>query len=328
MIAMALACGPKLLIADEPTTALDVTVQAEIIDLIRAIQREEGMAVIFITHDMGVIAEVADRTLVMFRGNGVEVGPTTKIFAEPKHDYTRALISSVPKLGAMTGKPFPEPFDVTGAERPCLNPSALLAEDDGPPVLEVRDLTTRFVVRKGLLSCAVGRVHAVEDVSFSIRSGETLSLVGESGCGKSSTSRSIMRLVEPDSGSIKLCGQELMGVNASELRERRRVIQMVFQDPFASLNPRLKVGESIAEPLIVNGTGSGAEIRHSVGELLEEVGLDRAAASRYPHEFSGGQRQRICIARAIAVPSESHHCRRIGVCPRCVNQSSDCEPLA
>ena len=304
MIAMALACRPKLLIADEPTTALDVTIQAQILELIKLLQQEEGMSVLFITHDMGVVAEIADRTVVMKDGLAVEQGPTEDIFARPKHPYTRALLAAVPRLGSMTGTTLPARFAVidrdTGLGRPVADlPDTVAAAER--PVLEVKGLTTRFVIRGGILSRVTGRVHAVEDVSFDLRSGETLALVGESGCGKSTTGRSVLRLIEPQAGSVLLDGEDLMTLKPGALRERRRKMQMIFQDPFASLDPRMTVGAAIAEPLLVNKLASRTEARDRTSDLLTRVGLSPDMAGRFPHEFSGGQRQRICIARALGV---------------------------
>ncbi len=303
MIAMALACQPKLLIADEPTTALDVTIQAQILDLIRTIQDEDGMAVLFITHDMGVVAEIADRTLVMYHGEVVEQGATAEIFAHPKKPYTRGLLASVPRLGSMRGSVHPRAFALANADGVVGDDPEehITVQSSAEPLLEVKDLTTRFDVRAGFFKSLRGRVHAVENVSFTLRPGETLSLVGESGSGKSTTGRSILRLTEPTAGSIKLCGEDIMHLNANALRERRNRIQMVFQDPFASLNPRMQVGASIAEPLIISGLTPGQQIRDTVARLLKRVGLSPDSARRYPHEFSGGQRQRICIARALSV---------------------------
>ncbi|MCJ2085439.1 ABC transporter ATP-binding protein [Methylobacterium sp. E-005] len=307
MIAMALACRPKLLIADEPTTALDVTIQAQILDLIRSLQDETGMSVLFITHDMGVVAEIADRTVVMARGRAVEAGPTARIFAEPAEPYTRALLAAVPRLGAMAGRSAPMRFPVvdrtTGiaaAPDPSeTRPDTVQAAER--PVLEVRDLTTRFEIRSGLLSRVTGRVHAVERVSFSLAAGETLALVGESGCGKSTTGRSILRLVEPQSGSVVLDGEDITGLDAKTLRTRRQRMQMIFQDPFASLDPRMSVGAAIAEPLLINRLAPRAEALRRAADLLTRVGLAPDMATRFPHEFSGGQRQRIAIARALAL---------------------------
>jgi peptide/nickel transport system ATP-binding protein len=304
MIAMALACKPKLLIADEPTTALDVTIQAQILQLIKLLQEEEGMSVLFITHDMGVVAEIADRTVVMYNGQAVETGATEDIFARAKHPYTRSLLSAVPKLGSMEGRSRPMRFPVvdraTGeSDIPEETPDTVKSAER--PVLEVSNLTTRFEIRSGLLSSVTGRVHAVENVSFSVKAGETLALVGESGCGKSTTGRSVMRLIEPLAGSVLLDGVDVLKLNQNDLREQRKRMQMIFQDPFASLNPRMNVGAAIAEPLLINKLATRSEARDQIAELLRRVGLQPDMASRFPHEFSGGQRQRICIARALAV---------------------------
>ncbi|MBN9452588.1 MAG: ABC transporter ATP-binding protein [Bosea sp.] len=304
MIAMALACKPKLLIADEPTTALDVTIQAQTLELIKTLQDEEGMSVLFITHDMGVVAEIADRTVVMYNGDEVETGATEDIFRSPKKPYTKALISAVPRLGSMIGKARPMRFPVvdrnTGeSDVPVEVPDTVKAAER--PVLEVAGLTTRFEIRSGLLSSVKGRVHAVENVSFSLMAGETLALVGESGCGKSTTGRSVMRLIEPLAGSVLLDGVDVLKLNQHDLREQRKRMQMIFQDPFASLNPRMNVGTAVAEPLLINNLASRSEARDKVADLLKRVGLSPDMANRFPHEFSGGQRQRICIARALAV---------------------------
>lgn len=304
MIAMALACRPKLLIADEPTTALDVTIQAQILGLIKELQDEEGMSVLFITHDMGVVAEIADRTIVMYDGQVVEKGTTDAIFRSADHPYTRALLSAVPKLGSMTAYARPLRFPIvdraTGlSDQPSETPDTVSRNEQ--PLLEVSALTTRFDIRSGVLGKVRGRVHAVENVSFRLLAGETLALVGESGCGKSTTGRSVLRLTEPLSGSIRLQGKEILTLSSSELREHRRHMQMVFQDPFASLNPRMTVGASIAQPLAINGVVDRAEAGERVRHLLKQVGLEADMAGRFPHEFSGGQRQRICIARALVV---------------------------
>ncbi|MFN3833276.1 MAG: ABC transporter ATP-binding protein [Allorhizobium sp.] len=302
MIAMALASKPKLLIADEPTTALDVTIQGQILDLIKTLQDEEGMAVLFITHDMGVVAEVSDRTIVMFRGEAVETGTTDDIFNRGQHPYTRALLSAVPKLGSMGGRERPMRFPVidikTGA---TLVPEAEagVPEQASRPLLEVKNLTTRFDIRSGLFGRKSGAVHAVENVSFDLRPGETLSLVGESGCGKSTTGRSITRLVEPTSGNIAVDGYDVGKLDQAALRTMRRSIQMVFQDPFASLDPRMSIGQAVMEPYIEHKLGSKAQARDKAADLLERVGLSADMMPRYPHEFSGGQRQRIAIARSL-----------------------------
>ena len=304
MIAMALACKPKLLIADEPTTALDVTIQAQILQLIKLLQDEEGMSVLFITHDMGVVAEIADRTVVMYNGEAVETGKTEDIFARANHPYTRSLLSAVPKLGSMDGKTRPMRFPVvdraTGeSDIPEETPDTVKAAER--PVLEVSNLTTRFDIRSGILGKVTGRVHAVENVSFSVLPGETLAVVGESGCGKSTTGRSVMRLIEPQSGSVLLDGVDVLKLDHNALREQRKRMQMIFQDPFASLNPRMNVGSAIAEPLLINKLANRSQARDITAELLRRVGLSPDMANRFPHEFSGGQRQRICIARALAV---------------------------
>ncbi|MDF3855758.1 ABC transporter ATP-binding protein [Paracoccus pantotrophus] len=304
MIAMALACRPKLLIADEPTTALDVTIQAQILELIKELQDEEKMGVLFITHDMGVVAEIADRALVMRHGSIVESGDCLDIFARPQHPYTRTLLFAVPKLGAMGDSnrplPFPE-MDEAGREVQPHQPEAGTAQTSNAPLLQVQGLTARFEIRGGVFRTVRGRVHAVENVSFDLQAGETLSLVGESGCGKSTTGRALLRLIEPVAGDVKLEGQDLSALSQSALQKHRGRMQMIFQDPFASLDPRQKVGSAIAEPLLVHGLATKEVAHKKVSALLARVGLDPAVASRYPHEFSGGQRQRICIARALAM---------------------------
>jgi len=304
MIAMALACKPKLLIADEPTTALDVTIQAEILELIKLLQDEEGMSVMFITHDMGVVAEIADRTVVMLSGNAVEQAPTARLFTSAREPYTRALLAAVPRLGSMKGRPHPQRFPLVNAvtgEREIVPETESTAAVSERPVLEVAHLATRFDIRAGLLGRVRARVHAVEDVSFSLSAGETLALVGESGCGKSTTGRSILRLVEPDVGSVLFEGRDVRALGRRDLRAARRRMQMIFQDPFGSLNPRKTVGQAIAEPMMVHGLIDRSDARDRVSELLRKVGLPPDMASRFPHEFSGGQRQRLCIARALAL---------------------------
>ncbi len=296
MIAIALSCRPRLLIADEPTTALDVTVQAQVLRLMRSLQHEFGMSLLFITHDMGVVAEIADRVIVMRRGEKVEEGDAISIFTAPREPYTRTLLSAVPILGSLSGQPFPRPFRENGDEPPPQD----TVEPTRPPVVEVDSLVTRFPVKRGLFGRTIGRIHAVEHVSFAVRPGETLGLVGESGCGKSTTGRTIIRLEQPDSGRILLEGQDVSNLDTEREKLLRRAVQYVFQDPFASLDPRLTIGFSIAEPIRTHGLLSGQAIERRVTELLTQVGLPDSFSRRYPHELSGGQRQRVCIARALA----------------------------
>jgi peptide/nickel transport system ATP-binding protein len=280
MIAMAMACHPKILIADEPTTALDVTVQAQILKLMQELQRETGTAIILITHDMGVVAETADRAVIMRRGRAVETGPVSRIFAQQEHDYTKALLAAVPKFAGGGRAPEPLPGET--------------------PLLDVRDLIVRFDVRGGgLIPRVTQRVHAVEKISFDLKPGETLALVGESGCGKSTTGKALLKLV-PSRGDVALKGAAL-GQRAADVKAWRRHMQMIFQDPMASLDPRMTVGDLVAEPLVIHGIASGSEIKDRVVKLFERVGLTTEQMSRYPHEFSGGQRQRICIARALTL---------------------------
>ena len=276
MIAMALALRPDVLIADEPTTALDVTVQAEVLELLRDLQRDLGTAIILITHDMGVVAEMANRVIVMKSGLAVETGAVRDIFAAPQHPYTQGLLAAVPRMGKGDG-------------------AAPVLTD---PVLRVRDLAVRYDVTAGLLSRVTHHVHAVAGVSFDIRQGETFAIVGESGCGKSTVARALTGLA-PFTGSIEIAGRAI-GPKGPDVAQRRD-IQMIFQDPMASLDPRMTVGDLVAEPLVIHGIGSRADQKAAVGALFEKVGLTRDQTRRYPHEFSGGQRQRICIARALAL---------------------------
>jgi peptide/nickel transport system ATP-binding protein len=290
MIAMALSCRPKVLIADEPTTALDVTVQAQILDLMRELKRDFGTSMILITHDMGVVAEMADRVAIMRAGRVIETGHVETIFSRPREAYTRDLLAAVPRLGARAGTDGPAPVTPAGARAP---------RPGEPPVLRVEKLNVSFPGPGGFL----GRhqpVHVVKDVSFEIPPGRTLGLVGESGSGKSTTGKAIMSLV-PWTGTVAVEGEELRDPSRRELKQLRRTVQMIFQDPYASLDPRMTVGALIAEPLVIHGLGTPAERTDKVAGLLRRVGLSPDHRGRYPHEFSGGQRQRICIARALAL---------------------------
>ena len=298
VIAMALACEPRLLIADEPTTALDVTIQAEILALINRLKVETNAAILFITHDMAVVAQMADRVVVMHNGKKMEEGTVHEIFNNPQHEYTKSLLAAVPKLGEMASRKYPEPMRLVGQKKTkALKPIVGTNE----PLLKVNNLVTRYPVKGGMFRRTVARVHAVEDVSFTIMKGKTLSLVGESGCGKSTVGRSLIRLVEPTSGDVNLDGQNILSLNPKDMREARSNIQMVFQDPFASLNPTLTLFDQVAEPLRNFGTNNPGELRVKIGDLFDRVKLPRSFIRRYPHELSGGQRQRIAIARALAL---------------------------
>ncbi|WEK03464.1 MAG: ABC transporter ATP-binding protein [Candidatus Devosia phytovorans] len=286
MIAIALSQKPDILIADEPTTALDVTVQAQILGLIRELQQETGTAVILITHDMGVVAEMADTVLVLKDGRQVEAAPVRQIFAAPAAPYTRTLLDAVPRLGAMAGTTLPR-----RATEPVKPRCA---------VVEVDNLSVRYTIGGGWLQRDKRRVHAVEGLSFSLYAGETLALVGESGCGKSTTGRALLNLV-PFTGDIRVNGHHIAGLTPALMKPIRRDIQMIFQDPYASLDPRMRVGDLVAEPLKIHGLATGSALTDRVEYLFKRVGLPPEAAARYPHEFSGGQRQRICIARALSL---------------------------
>ena len=298
VIAMALACEPRLLIADEPTTALDVTIQAEILGLMNKLKKDTGTAVMFITHDMAVVAQMADRVVVMFRGEKVEEGLVEDIFENPQHPYTQNLLAAVPKLGEMRGEPTPKPLSLIGQPEKSLIGSVPPTQE---VLLDVRNLTTRFNVKGGFFRRTVARVHALENVSFSIKKGATLSLVGESGSGKSTCGRSILRLEEPQSGSIRLGNTDILALDSAGLRDARRDMQMVFQDPFASLNPQMTLADQVAEPLKNYNMAQGSELMDRVARLFDRVELPRAFMRRFPHELSGGQRQRIAIARALAL---------------------------
>jgi peptide/nickel transport system ATP-binding protein len=365
MIAMALSCEPKLLIADEPTTALDVTIQAQILALLHDLKDRLGMAMLLITHDMGVIAGHADRVQVMYAGRMVEAAETGNLFRHMRHPYTRALLASIPRLNSSSTQPL---FTISGlppdlarppigcrfaprcsrASDKCRSQEPPLAGEneehrfacwhpvDGPasaqaadgrtaggppaatgptgrppengqalsgtPLLEVRDLVKEFPVTAGaILQRKVASVHAVSNVSFTVSAGETFGLVGESGCGKTTIGRVVVALERPDSGAVLLGGQDVSALSSGELRRQRRDLQLMFQDPYSSLDPRMRVGSIIREPLTIQRVGSRRDQEQRVFELLDEVGLPRHAVERYPHEFSGGQRQRIGLARALTL---------------------------
>ena len=348
MIAMALSCNPQLLIADEPTTALDVTIQAQILEILRRLRDTRGMAIIFITHDLGVIAEIADEVLVMFQGKEVEYGPVLEIFSRPKHPYTKGLLACRPRLETPyrrlpTVDDFMETVTVDGEVRVIektidparlkqlteqgrgrlLHPKSELAAighpwDEGHhppstqaiaegtvPLLAVENLQVYFPVRRGILARTVDYVKAVDGISFNVYRGQTLGLVGESGCGKTTTGRAILRLIEPTGGRVRYDGVDLGQLSGGELRAMRRKIQIVFQDPYGSLNPRMTIESALIEPMIIQKIGKNrAERRDKAAALLDEVGLEAGYLRRYPHEFSGGQRQRICVARALAADPE------------------------
>ncbi|MGN6646565.1 MAG: ABC transporter ATP-binding protein [Cytophaga sp.] len=325
MIAMAMSCNPSVLIADEPTTALDVTVQARILELMQQLRDENNMGILFITHDLGVVAEIADRVIVMYQGKIVEQGPVYEIFSNPQHPYTKGLLACRPKLDLRlkvlpvvsdfmevdtTGKFLEKErkfssigeailFNYVSDEDIAERNSALSVLE---PQLKIKNLKTWFPVKKGFFGKTVDHVKAVDDVSFDVFPGETIGLVGESGCGKTTLGRSILRLIDPTSGSIEFEGIDILALNEKELRNLRKDIQIIFQDPYSSLNPRMTIGEAIIEPMRVNNIldSDFARKKHAI-ELLERVNLNRKQFNRYPHEFSGGQRQRICIARALAL---------------------------
>jgi len=315
MIAMAIACNPRLLIADEPTTALDVTVQKTILELLQDLQAKHGMSLIFISHDLGVIGEICDRVLVMYKGRIVEEGPVQEIFSQPRDPYTRGLIACRPPLDRRLHR-LPTLSDF------LKNPENLTVEDalrtetiseeayrqrqqklsQQPPILEVKNLCMYFPIQKGIFGRTVGYVKAVDNVSFTVYPGETVGLVGESGSGKTTTGRAILRLIEPTSGEVSFQGQEITKLPAHALRPLRKHIQIIFQDPYSSLNPRLTVGSALTEPMLFHELArTPREAQERAVALLEQVGLAADHFYRYPHEFSGGQRQRIAIARALAV---------------------------
>jgi peptide/nickel transport system ATP-binding protein len=322
MIAMAMSCNPSLLIADEPTTALDVTVQKTILELMQKLQQEHEMGLMFITHDLGVIAELADKVVVMYKGKIVEQGNVMDIFSNPQHPYTKGLLACRPPLNRRLHL-LPTVSDfmrveadgtVTESDKSVkeVTDKLVITADEREkhlkdiykqqPVLQVKNVKTYFPISKGIFGKSTEYVKAVDDVTFDVYPGETLGLVGESGCGKTTLGRTILRLIEPTAGEIIYNGKNIADLNAKELREIRKDMQIIFQDPYSSLNPRITIGEAIMEPMKVHGIlGSDKERKERVLELLNRVNMPAEHFYRYPHEFSGGQRQRICIARALAL---------------------------
>ncbi|MBK9976173.1 MAG: ABC transporter ATP-binding protein [Planctomycetes bacterium] len=321
MIAMALACNPRMLICDEPTTAFDVTIQKQILELVKKVQNERRMAVLFITHDLGVVAEVTDKVAVMYRGKIVEYGRVLDIFANPQHPYTKGLLACKPKLTTKAER-LPTVADFQEAERQGITLDATdpnleipnrprpakrreQAEAFDTPLVRMEGIKTYFPIKKGVMRRTVGYVKAVDDVTITVRKGRTIGLVGESGCGKTTLGRTILRLIEPTAGRVFYGEREITGMPANQLREMRRKMQIIFQDPFSSLNPRMTIGAAIMEPMKVHGLHGNARGREErAAYLLEKVGLPADNMQRYPHEFSGGQRQRVGIARTLAVEPE------------------------
>jgi peptide/nickel transport system ATP-binding protein len=322
MIAMAMSCNPSVLIADEPTTALDVTVQATILELMSKLQREYNMGILFITHDLGVIAELADKVVVMYKGKIVEQGTVLDIFENPKHPYTKGLLACRPPLNKrlkwlptvadfMTTNENGEYVEHTSSIHQLTDELTISSEERKQgharlyaqePILQIKNVKTFFPLKKNIFGKALSYVHAVDDVSFDVYPGETLGLVGESGCGKTTLGRTILRLIEPTTGEIIFAGKNITSMSSGEMREMRKDIQIIFQDPYSSLNPRITIGQAIMEPMQVHGILENDTARKNrVIELLQRVNMNESHFHRYPHEFSGGQRQRICIARALAL---------------------------
>ena len=312
MIAMALACNPDILIADEPTTALDVTVQKTILELLRTLQKKHNISLIFISHNLDVIAEIAEHVLVMYRGRIVEKGTIKQIFNHPQHPYTKGLLACRPPLGKRPHrlKVIADFTDGSGNEGDTfISPDERSRQHtklySAEPILKTEGINTVFTLKRNLAGKPVKHYKAVNNVSFEVYPGETLGLVGESGCGKTTLGRTILRLVEPASGNTIYKDMQVNELNADELRNLRKKLQIIFQDPYSSLNPRITIGEAIIEPMRIHKLhGDDVARKAKVSELLLKVGLEASHYGRYPHEFSGGQRQRICIARALAVEPE------------------------
>ncbi len=313
MIAMAISCDPKLLIADEPTTALDVTIQKQVLELMHKIQQELKMSMMFITHDLGVIGDIADDVVVMYRSNIVEKNNANAIFTEAHHPYTKGLLACRPKLGANPKRLLTVSDFMTEDGKEKQVPASRIEVyekenfiDHGQKVLlEVKNLVTQFPIKGGIFGRTVDHFKAVNNVSFKLKKGQTLGLVGESGCGKTTLGRSILRLVEPSAGNIIYDGKDITNIGHEEMRLLRKKMQIIFQDPYSSLNPRMTVADILMEPLVIHNEGGNKNQRYNMArELLEKVGLNASQMNRYPHEFSGGQRQRICIARALMLRPE------------------------
>jgi len=314
MIAMAIACEPDLLIADEPTTALDVTIQKQILDLLADLQKKYNMSILFITHDLGVIGDIADEVVVMYRGDIVEKGTCEEIFNQPKHPYTKGLMSCRPSLDKnperlatvsdfMTEEGVEKSFDLEALR--LVKKARDISESENPVILETKNLTKYFPLKKSFFGTPTAWVKAVDDVSVKVRKGRTLGLVGESGCGKTTLGRTILRLLEPTSGEIIYHGEDIAGYSNNKMRSLRRNMQIIFQDPYASLNPRMTIRAALMEPMKIHKVGNSRKEREEMAaRLIERCGLPASILNRYPHEFSGGQRQRICIARALAVNPE------------------------
>lgn len=310
MIAMAMACEPELLICDEPTTALDVTIQQQVLDLMMELQKKHKMSMLFITHDLSVIADIADDVAVMFRGDKVEEQSCRGLFEKPQHAYTKGLLACRPKIDK-NPKRLPTVETILKDEDAFYQALVdykvprIFSEEKNPVILELKNLDKFYPIKGGIFGTKITDFKAVDDVSIKVRKGTTFGLVGESGCGKTTLGRTILRLIEPTAGEILYHGENIVNKNPEEMRALRRKMQIIFQDPFSSLNPRMTIGNIITEPLVIHGIGRNKkEQLQMAAQLLEKVGLNADALSRYPHEFSGGQRQRICIARALTLNPE------------------------